>query len=69
MLIQLKFLFCTLNKMQCTMLTNPIDGHVKTGYSYPIKTELCPRGLKKGMGNIFAKVIKMDKEFLRNSRL
>ena len=51
------------------MLTNPIDGHVKTGYSYPIKTELCPRGMKKGMGNIFAKVIEMGKEFLRNSRL
>jgi hypothetical protein len=51
------------------MLTNPIDGHVKTGYSYPIKTELCPRGLKKGMGNIFAEVIKMDKEFVWNSRL
>ena len=51
------------------MLTNPIDGHVKTGYSCPMKTELCPSWLKKGMGNIFAKVIKMDKEFLRNSRL
>ena len=69
MLIQLKFLFCTLNKMQCTILTNPIDGHVKTGYSCPMKTELCPRWLKKGMGNIFAKVIEMGKEFLRNSRL
>ena len=69
MLIQLKFLLSTLNKKQCTMLTNPIDGHVKTGYSYPIKTELCPRWLKKGMGNIFAKVIEMGKEFLRNSRL
>ena len=69
MLIQLKFLLSTLNKMQCTMLTNPIDGHVKTGYSYPIKTELCLRGLKKGMGNIFAEVIKMDKEFVWNSRL
>ena len=32
------------------MLTNPIDGHVKTGYSYPIKTELCQRGAEKGNG-------------------
>jgi hypothetical protein len=34
-----------------------------------MKTELCPRWLKKGMGNIFAKVIEMGKEFMWNSRL
>lgn len=51
------------------MLTNPIDGHVKTGYSYPIKTELYLWRLKKGMWNIFTKVIEMGKEFVRNSRL
>ena len=66
MLIQLKFLLSTLNKKQCTMLTNPIDGHVKTGYSYPIKTELCPRGLKKGKGYVFAQAIKVGKVILWN---
>jgi len=38
-------LLSTLQKMQCVKLTNPIDGHVKTGYSYPTKTELYLRGL------------------------
>ena len=64
MLIQLKFLLSTLNKMQCTMLTNPIDGHVKTGYSYPMKTELCPWWLKKGSMEILAVMLKRSKDFI-----
>ena len=34
-----------------------------------MKTELYPRGLKKGVRNILAKTIEMDKFFLINRRL
>ncbi len=44
MLIQFKIALCTLNKTQSTILTYPIMGYIKTGYSYPIKKLNYARG-------------------------
>ncbi|EAP86698.1 hypothetical protein CA2559_11698 [Croceibacter atlanticus HTCC2559] len=50
--------------MQCTLLTNPKNGNFKTGYSYPMKTELCPWWLKKGSMEILAVMLKRSKDFI-----
>jgi hypothetical protein len=50
--------------MQCTLLTNPKNGNFKTGYSYPMKTELYPWWLKKGSMEILAVMLKRSKDFI-----
>jgi hypothetical protein len=50
--------------MQRAASTYPNKGYIKTGYSYPMKNELYPWGLEKGMGKVFARTIKVGKVFL-----